>query len=88
MGEKVEMTLMLKDFADIKLVADDPEERFISSGVSWEQYEALLTKLGDSPWYRVTYLEECWRHSLFCYFVEGKIKEQPMLPVLVNVAEC
>lgn len=51
------MTSMLKDFADIKLVADDPEERFITSGVSWEQYEALLAKLGDSPWYRVTYFE-------------------------------
>ncbi len=31
--------ILLKDFADIKLVADDPEERFITSGVSWEQYE-------------------------------------------------
>lgn len=50
-------SILLKDFADIKLVADDPEERFITSGVSWEQYEALLAKLGDSPWYRVTYLE-------------------------------
>jgi len=50
-------SILLKDFADIKLLADDPEERFITSGVSWEQYEALLAKLGDSPWYRVTYFE-------------------------------
>ncbi len=51
------MTSMLKDFADLELVADDPEERFITNGVSWEQYEAVLAKLEDSPWYHVTYLE-------------------------------
>lgn len=37
--------------------ADDPEEIFISSGVSWQQYDALLHKLDDSPWYKVTYLD-------------------------------
>jgi Uma2 family endonuclease len=36
---------------------DDPEERFISSGVSWENYEALLAKLEDNLHYRVTYLD-------------------------------
>ncbi|PAX54325.1 Uma2 family endonuclease [Brunnivagina elsteri] len=36
---------------------DDPEEIFIRSGVSWENYEALLTKLEDNPHYRVTYLD-------------------------------
>ncbi len=51
------MTSMLKDFADMELVADDPEERFITNGVSWEQYETVLAKLEDSPWYHVTYLE-------------------------------
>lgn len=51
-------SIVLKDLADtLNLQADDPEERFISSGVSWQQYEALLAKLGDRPWYRVTYLE-------------------------------
>lgn len=51
-------SISLKDLAEeLSLQADDPEERFISSGVSWAQYEALLEKLGDSPWYRVTYLE-------------------------------
>lgn len=51
-------SIALKDLAEeLSLQADDPEERFISSGVSWAQYEALLEKLGDSPWYRVTYLE-------------------------------
>ncbi|RUT01332.1 hypothetical protein DSM106972_068830 [Dulcicalothrix desertica PCC 7102] len=37
--------------------ADDPEERFISSGVSWNNYEALLTKLQENSHYRVTYLD-------------------------------
>jgi Uma2 family endonuclease len=40
-----------------RLQADDPEERQIISGVSWEQYEALLEELGDSSLYRVTYLD-------------------------------
>jgi Uma2 family endonuclease len=35
----------------------DSEEKFISSGVSWENYEALLAKLEDSCHYRVTYLD-------------------------------
>ncbi len=37
--------------------ADDPEERFISSGVSWTNYEALLMKLQENSHYRVTYLD-------------------------------
>ncbi|MBG1268107.1 Uma2 family endonuclease [Nostoc sp. WHI] len=36
---------------------DDPEERFISSGVSWESYESLLAKLENNSHYRVTYLD-------------------------------
>ena len=28
--------------------ADDPDEKFISSGVSWQMYEALLDKLEDN----------------------------------------
>lgn len=35
----------------------DPEERFISSGVSWESYESLLAKLENNSHYRVTYLD-------------------------------
>ncbi|GAB1539056.1 Uma2 family endonuclease [Scytonema sp. NUACC21] len=38
-------------------LVNDPEERFISSGVSWEFYEALLAKLEDNSYYRVTYLD-------------------------------
>lgn len=36
---------------------DDPEEKFITSGVSWEIYEALLFKLEDNSHYRVSYLD-------------------------------
>jgi Uma2 family endonuclease len=36
---------------------DDPEERFSSSGVSWENYEALLLKLKDNSHYRISYLD-------------------------------
>jgi Uma2 family endonuclease len=39
------------------LQADDPEEQQIVTNVSWESYEALLNDLGDSPHFRVTYLD-------------------------------
>ena len=49
---------LLPDLApEFELKVDDPEERFIVSSVSWQEYEALLHQLGDSPWYRITYLE-------------------------------
>ena len=35
----------------------DIEERFTRSGVSWETYEALLSKLEENSHYRVTYLD-------------------------------
>lgn len=32
-------SILLKDLADeLELVTDDPEEQFITSGVSWQQY--------------------------------------------------
>jgi Uma2 family endonuclease len=37
-------------------LAEDPEERFITSGVSWDSYEALLAKLADRSQYRIIYL--------------------------------
>jgi Uma2 family endonuclease len=37
-------------------LAEDPEERFITSGVSWDSYQALLTKLADRSHYRIIYL--------------------------------
>lgn len=36
---------------------DDPEERFTSNEVNWQQYEAVLAKLEDNNHYRVTYLD-------------------------------
>jgi Uma2 family endonuclease len=40
-----------------RLQFDDPEERRIITGVSWDQYETLLNELGDSSAYRVSYLD-------------------------------
>jgi Uma2 family endonuclease len=39
------------------LQIDDPEERHMISSVSWEQYEAVLADLGESPVYHVTFLD-------------------------------
>jgi Uma2 family endonuclease len=51
-------SIVLKDVAaDIELITDDPEERFMTTGVSWQQYEYLLAQLADTSRYRVTYLE-------------------------------
>ena len=49
--------MVLLDDLSQRLQADDPEERRIITGVSWEQYEALLADLEDSSTYRVAYLE-------------------------------
>lgn len=35
----------------------DTEERYIIDNLSWQQYEALLAKIGDEPGYRITYLD-------------------------------
>lgn len=39
------------------LQSQDAEDRYITDGVSWQQYEALLAKRGDSPGYRIIYLD-------------------------------
>lgn len=50
--------MLLTRVADkLDLITNDPEERFIITGVSWEQYETLLAELGDSCSYRVRYLK-------------------------------
>ncbi len=36
---------------------DDPEERFICSGLSWDFYEVLLIRLENNSHYRITYLD-------------------------------
>ncbi len=48
--------VLLQDLTE-HLQIDDPEERHLISRVSWEQYEAVLADLGDSPVYRVTFLD-------------------------------
>ncbi|AFZ37857.1 protein of unknown function DUF820 [Stanieria cyanosphaera PCC 7437] len=48
---------ILDSFPQINLQAKDPEEKFITSGVSWEAYETLLNALGDSSGYRLAFLE-------------------------------
>ncbi|MDJ0574979.1 MAG: Uma2 family endonuclease [Xenococcaceae cyanobacterium MO_234.B1] len=47
---------ILSNFFQLKLKASDPEERFITSGVSWEAYKTLLESLGNSSSYRLAYL--------------------------------
>ncbi len=48
---------LIQDLEQETLDNLDTEERFISSEVSWQQYEALLLKLEDNSYYRVTYLD-------------------------------
>jgi Uma2 family endonuclease len=51
-------SMLLQDKAvALALGAEDPEERFLTTGADWQQYESLLAQLGDSARYRVTYLE-------------------------------
>lgn len=49
-------TALLNSFLQLQLETNDPEERFITSGVNWQAYETLLTSLGNSSSYRVAYL--------------------------------
>ncbi len=87
--------ILFKDISDeLGLLADDPESRLITSGVSWEQYEKLLNKLGDRSGYRVSYLagvleimSPSRRHEfnkklmamlLECYFLEEGIDFYPL----------
>jgi Uma2 family endonuclease len=53
------MVSSLKDILNYPELAsiDDPEEKFVTSGVNWQMYEALLAKLEDNSHYRVTYLD-------------------------------
>lgn len=36
---------------------EDAERRIVLNGISWEQYDAILAALGDSPGVRLAYLE-------------------------------
>jgi Uma2 family endonuclease len=42
---------------DQELPHQDPEELYIIDNANWQQYEELLTRIGDSTGYRVTYLD-------------------------------
>lgn len=51
-------SLLLKDIApSLPLSPGETEERYTISRVSWQQYEAVLANLADSPWYRITFLD-------------------------------
>jgi Uma2 family endonuclease len=51
------ISLVQKEVTDILANAEDPEERIVISGVSWQQYEDLLAFYGDDAPYRIAYLE-------------------------------
>ena len=48
---------LIQDLEQETLENLEREERFITSEVSWQQYEALLVKLENNSYYRVTYLD-------------------------------
>ncbi|MEB3290358.1 MAG: Uma2 family endonuclease [Leptolyngbya sp.] len=48
--------VLLNDLTD-RITLDDPEERRVLSRVSWTQYEALLSDMGDRSAYRVHFLD-------------------------------
>lgn len=48
--------VFLQELSEI-LQAEDPEQRQMITGVSWENYQVLLDNLGDNRQYRVTYLD-------------------------------
>ena len=56
---------LLSDYFSLQLEGDYPsgtlrdrEERFLTSGVTWQAYESLIASLGNSSNYRVAYLLE------------------------------
>lgn len=48
---------LIQDLEQETLDNLEREERFLSSEVSWQQYESLLLKLEDNSYYRLTYLD-------------------------------
>ena len=51
-------SVLLNDYFPLQLEKGDREEKFITSGVTWEAYESFLASLGNSCRYRVAYLLE------------------------------
>jgi Uma2 family endonuclease len=56
-NKKSRSLMVLLDDLSRRLKLNDPEERRLIANVAWAQYEALLAELGDSPTYRVNYLD-------------------------------
>ncbi len=50
-------SILLEGFEPINLNIEDAEQKSIVTGVSWEDYEQLLNRLGNSLRYRITYLD-------------------------------
>lgn len=50
-------SILLEGFEPINLNIKDAEQKSIITGVSWEDYEQLLNRLGNSLRYRITYLD-------------------------------
>jgi len=44
-------------FDERELQGQDPEDRYITSGISWRYYETLLNRLGDNTGVRVNYCD-------------------------------
>ena len=49
---------LLNDYFSLQIETKDNEEKFITSGATWQTYESLIASLGNSSSYRVTYLLE------------------------------
>jgi Uma2 family endonuclease len=49
---------LLNDFFQLEFKNSDREEKFITSGVTWQAYESFLRSLVNSSRYRVAYLLE------------------------------
>lgn len=48
---------LIRDLEQEIIANSEIEERFITNQVSWQQYEALLSKLKDNAYYHLTYLD-------------------------------
>jgi Uma2 family endonuclease len=55
LSEKINRLEQLVNQSELQAV--DSDQLLIMNGISWQMYEAFLESLGDSPWFRVTYLE-------------------------------
>ncbi len=78
---------LLSDYFPLQIEGDhrtstslqDREEKYITSGVTWQAYESLLSSLGNSSSYRVAYLLETLDE---CYCI-GADKDIPDLAIEV-----